>query len=44
MQIFADKENNLVEILLNEFPRKPKDSRNVADYSKNAHKHLQRNV
>ena len=31
---------DLVEILLNEFPWKPEDSRNVADYSKNANKHL----
>ena len=42
---FADTDENfftnLVEIFLDEFPRKPEDSRNVADYSKNANKHLQ---
>ena len=32
-----------MKILLDELSRKPKNSRNVSDYSKNANKHLKRN-
>ena len=35
---------NLVKILLDEFSWKPEDSRNVADYSENANKHLQEKI